>query len=253
MSKCSRRIIAKGEREKRSGLYQLVTKTPPTELHQVEINLTSAALDLTRLWHHRLGHLSYQILHQISASGTVTGLPYLPILKEVCSRCQYGCQTRESFPSHSQNRASKPLQLLHIDLCGPMQTMSLGGNYYFVVVVDDFSRYVWVKLLREKFQGVTTLIKLITLLENQLTLKVGAMRSDRGGEFLAKFFIAFCNKKGSSTADQCRNPLAEWGGTANEHDTARKSLEHVSSSKYSEITMDKGHQYNGLHCQKMPH
>lgn len=142
INKGNKRVVARGERKKGSGLYRLVARQPNLELHQVEANLTTAALDLTRLWHHRLGHLHFQGLHLLSASGMVTGLPYLPILKETCSGCQFSRQTRESFPSQSHNRSSIPLHLLHTDLCGPMQTMSQGGNFYFMVVVDDFSRYV---------------------------------------------------------------------------------------------------------------
>ena len=196
ISKGSKRIVAKGEREKGSGLYKLVARQSTLEVNQVEVNLTTSALDLTRLWHHRLGHLNYQGLHLLSASGIVTGLPYLPILKETCSGCQFGKQTRESFPSHSLNRSQQPLQLLHTDLCGPMQTMSQGGSYYFMVVVDDYSRFVWIKFLKEKSQGPATLMQLITLLENQLDHKVRMVRSDRGGEFIADRFIAFCDSKG---------------------------------------------------------
>jgi transposase InsO family protein len=76
-----------------------------------------------------------------------------------------------------------------------MQTMSQGGNYYFMVVVDDFSRYVWVKFLKEKSQGPTILSQLITLLENQLEHKVGIIRLDRGGEFTTDRFVAFCDSK----------------------------------------------------------
>jgi transposase InsO family protein len=77
-----------------------------------------------------------------------------------------------------------------------MQTMSQGGSYYFMVVVDDYSRYVWVRFLREKSQATIILTQLMTLLENQLEHKVGTVRSERGGEFLSEKFIAFCDTKG---------------------------------------------------------
>jgi hypothetical protein len=73
-----------------------------------------------------------------------------------------------------------------------------------MVVVDDFSRYVWVKFLREKSRGATALTDLILLLENQLSQKVGTVLSDRGGEFLSEKFIEFCNSKG--IARQLTNP-----------------------------------------------
>ena len=65
-----------------------------------------------------------------------------------------------------------------------------------MVIVDDYSRYVWVKFIKEKSQGPTVLIQLITLLENQLEQKLRVVRLDRGGEFIADRFVAFCNSKG---------------------------------------------------------
>ena len=87
INKGNKRTVARAKCEKGSGLYWLVAKQSTLELHQVEANLTAIALDLTRLWHHRLGHLNFQGLHLFSASDIVTGLPYLSILKETCSGC----------------------------------------------------------------------------------------------------------------------------------------------------------------------
>ena len=58
----------------------------------------------------------------------------------ICEGCVYGKQTRKSLPIGKAWRASKYLELIHVDLCEPMQTKSLGGRFYFLIFIDDYSR-----------------------------------------------------------------------------------------------------------------
>lgn len=62
-------------------------------------------------------------------------------------------QTRVSHKKVTSIGTTRPLELLHMDLAGPTKTESLGGKKYFVLVVNDFSRYTWVAFLREKFEA----------------------------------------------------------------------------------------------------
>ena len=72
----------------------------------------------------------------------VIGLPKIHFEKDkLCDACQKGKQTKISFQPKNIVSTSRPLQLLHMDLFGPSRTMSLGGNYYGLVIVDDFFRY----------------------------------------------------------------------------------------------------------------
>ena len=59
--------------------------------------------------------------------------------QDLCSSCVKGKQHQETFPSQASQCATKVLELVHMDLCGPMQTISLGGSLYFMLLVDDFS------------------------------------------------------------------------------------------------------------------
>ncbi|KAJ8649369.1 hypothetical protein MRB53_002392 [Persea americana] len=98
----------------------------------VEFNKGSKALVVTGteqavLWHHRYGHLHSKGLKVLSTKEMVLGLPEVGEF-EVCEGCLYGKQTRASFPTGKAWRASKILELLHADLCGPMSTSSLGGT-----------------------------------------------------------------------------------------------------------------------------
>jgi len=81
-------------------------------------------------------------LNKLISNDLVIGLPKLKFEKEhVCEACQKGKQTRKSFKLKFFVSSSKPLELLHMDLFGPSRTMSLGGNLYALVVVDDFFRF----------------------------------------------------------------------------------------------------------------
>ena len=71
----------------------------------------------------------------------------------VCRPCQLGKQTKAKHPSTQTLATSRPLELLHLDLMGSTKIESLGGKRYIMVVVDDFTRYTWVILLRSKFDA----------------------------------------------------------------------------------------------------
>ena len=81
--------------------------------------------------------------------GMVHGLPKIQPF-DLCEECIYGKQTRKSFPSGKAWRALICLELVHADLCGPMNTESFGGSYYFLLFTDDFSRMSWVYFLKSK-------------------------------------------------------------------------------------------------------
>jgi len=73
--------------------------------------------------------------------------------KGVCGPCKLGKQTRTAHKKTSGILTSHNLELLHMDLMGPTQTSSLGGKKYILVIIDDYSRYTWVLLLREKYDA----------------------------------------------------------------------------------------------------
>ena len=103
------------------------------------------------LWHRRISHIHMHHLNKLIANDLVVGLPKLKFEKDhVCEACQKGKQTKHSSKLKNMVSTSKPLELLHMDLFGPSRTMSLGGNYYALVVVDDFSRFTWTMFLESK-------------------------------------------------------------------------------------------------------
>ena len=70
--------------------------------------------------------------------------------QNLCDSCRHGKQTRANFKRKEQHSTSKPLELIHTDLCGPARVQSLQGEGYFMLFIDDFTKMVWVTFLKEK-------------------------------------------------------------------------------------------------------
>ena len=93
------------------------------------------------LWHRRLRHASMKTLSKLVKNDFVIGLLKLSFDKDkICDACQFGKQVRNSFKSKNLVSTSRLLELLHVDLFGPMDVLSIGGKSYGFVIVDDFSR-----------------------------------------------------------------------------------------------------------------
>ena len=86
----------------------------------------------------------------MSSRSIVQGLPNIDEIREVCEKCQLGKQHREPFPLRSSWETHHRLELVHTDLCGPIQVPSLGGNQHFLLFVDDYARKIWVYFVKEK-------------------------------------------------------------------------------------------------------
>ena len=83
--------------------------------------LTAKKDNLAWLWHRRLGHVRYNVLHKLVKYEMVKGLPEIFFKKNkiFCESCTQGKQVRKSFKSRTENLSSKPLELIHMDLFGP--------------------------------------------------------------------------------------------------------------------------------------
>ena len=86
----------------------------------------------------------------------------------LCATCELGKQSRKSYPTIVNTKVIKPLELLHIDLCGPFEIESIGGNKYILVIVDDFSHFTWVFFLKQKYEATPMLKDFIKQIELQL-------------------------------------------------------------------------------------
>ncbi|GJZ13679.1 retrovirus-related pol polyprotein from transposon TNT 1-94, partial [Tanacetum coccineum] len=96
----------------------------------------------------------------------LNGLPKLKFIKDhLCSSCEMGKAKRKYFHTKTTPSSKRRLQLLHMDLCGPMRVESINGKKYVLVIVDDYSRYTWTHFLRSKDETPGVLIDFLTLVQ----------------------------------------------------------------------------------------
>ncbi|KAL6312732.1 hypothetical protein AAG906_015139 [Vitis piasezkii] len=132
------------------------------EKHALVVKETSES----NLWHLRYGHLNVKGLKLLSKKEMVFGLPKIDSVN-VCEGCIYGKQSKKPFPKGRSRRASSCLEIIHADLCGPMQTASFGGSRYFLLFTDDHSRMSWVYFLQSKAETFETFKKFKAFVEKQ--------------------------------------------------------------------------------------
>ncbi|GJV91961.1 retrovirus-related pol polyprotein from transposon TNT 1-94 [Tanacetum coccineum] len=111
--------------------------------------LSKASKTNTWLWHRRLSHLNFGAINHLARHCLVRGLPKLKFEKDhLCSICVMGKSKKKPHKPKSEDTNQEKLYLWHMDLCGPMRGASVNGNKYIIVIVDDYSRFTWVKCLR---------------------------------------------------------------------------------------------------------
>ncbi|GKA52233.1 putative ribonuclease H-like domain-containing protein [Tanacetum coccineum] len=111
--------------------------------------LSKASKTKSWLWHRRLSHLNFGAINHLARHGLVRGLPKLKFEKDhLCFACAMGKSKKKPHKPKSEDTNQEKLYLLHMDLCGPMRVTSINGKKYILVIVDDYSRFTWVKFLR---------------------------------------------------------------------------------------------------------
>ncbi|EOY03358.1 Uncharacterized protein TCM_018340 [Theobroma cacao] len=148
------------------------------------------------LWYNRL-HVSMNTMSKLIKKNLVIGMPELKFENDkICDACQLGKQVRTSFKSKKIVSTSRLLELLHIDLFGPISTTSLGEKSYSFVIIDDYSKYAWVYFLAYKNDALQAFLSHCKKVENEKRLAIVSIRSDHGGEFENDEFEKFCNERG---------------------------------------------------------
>ncbi|GJQ93371.1 retrovirus-related pol polyprotein from transposon TNT 1-94 [Tanacetum coccineum] len=149
--------------------------------------LSKASKNKSWLWHRRLNHLNFGTLNDLARKDLVRGLPRLKFEKDhLCSACQLGKSRKATHKPKTINTITEVLHTLHMDLCGPLRVQSINGKKYILVIVDDYSRFTWVKFLRSKDETPVFVINLLKQLQVGLNKTVRFVRTDNGTEFVNK-------------------------------------------------------------------
>ncbi|CAI7911614.1 unnamed protein product, partial [Closterium sp. NIES-54] len=213
---CTRtgRHLATFTRRLGSSLYTLTTE-PPRVAASAQVSASGQVVascscrllsHQTLLWHHRLGHPSLPRLHGMHSRLLVSGLPRSlpPLPPSPAPPCLPCVEGRQCAARHSSSfpLTTAPLHTLHMDVWGPARVTGQGREHYFLLVVDDYTRYTTVFLLCSKGEVSVVLIPWIRKVRLQLRerfcqdLPVLCLHSDRGGEFSSDLFRDFCHGEG---------------------------------------------------------
>eukprot|EP00253_Pinus_taeda_P033563 PITA_33563 len=148
------------------------------------------------LWHRRLGHLSFSQIRKACKYQAVRGLPNIKIPDNIiCKSCQFEKQTRTNFPE-KEGSTSMPLELVHTDVFGPFRKRIPRGEEYLILFIDDFSRFVWLGLMKHNDEAFEKFKSFKALVENESGYKIKSLRSDKGGEFTSNEYFDFCEEHG---------------------------------------------------------
>ena len=166
------------------GLYRICLQNEATNnsLH-VHIGTKRCNIneDSSMLWHRRLGHISIDRIKRLVKDGVLSTLDYTDF--ETCVDCIKGKQTNKS-KKHA-NRSSNILEIIHTDICCP--DMDMPGQKYFITFIDDYSRYMYVYLLHNKYEALDAFKIFKAEVENQCGKQIHIVRSDRGGEYYGRY------------------------------------------------------------------
>ncbi|CAJ2661907.1 unnamed protein product [Trifolium pratense] len=189
------------------------------------------------IWHKRAGHVNMRTIAKLSQLDLVRGLPKISFDKDkLCESCTKGKQAKSSFKPKDFISTKKPLELLHIDLFGPVKTTSLGGKNYGFVIVDDYSRYTWVLFLKNKDESFESFKIFCKKVQNERGSNIISIRSDHGGEFENSHFESFFDENGISHNFSCPRTPQQNGVVERKNRTlqemARTMIDESNVEKY---------------------
>lgn len=194
----NRQNVLVGKAVQVNGVYKLDVKS--------ECMFAGSATSTTSSrWHRRLGHINSKDL-TVMKNGAVTGISYPDKAEDSMSKCVVCCEgklARLPF-SHKGTRSENVLDLVHADVCGPMETVSLGSARYFLLFVDDYSRMTFVYFLQMKSEVVKYFKEFKAQVERQTGRTIKILRTDNGGEFCSSEITNILKRDG--IVHQTTNP-----------------------------------------------
>lgn len=152
-------------------------------------------------WHRILGHRDIEVVKSLTSGKFVNAIEYEECIEGCknilnCSVCLEGKMSKMKFPQKSFNRAKQVMDMVHSDVCGPMQTTSPSGKRYVLTFIDDYSRYAVIYLIKEKSEVFARFQEYMEMCKTMFNRKPKFIRTDRGGEYMSQQFATFLEKEG---------------------------------------------------------
>ncbi|GKA69082.1 retrovirus-related pol polyprotein from transposon TNT 1-94 [Tanacetum coccineum] len=164
-----------------NGMFKLNVMVVKNEINKM--NSSAYLIESSNVWHARLGHVNFNSLRRLIKFNSI---PNCHIdSKYNCETCVEAKLTRTSFKS--VKRTTKPLDMVHTDICDLKSLPTKGGNKYFIMFINDCTKYCYAYLLKSKDEAIDKFVLYKNEVENQLGKKIKVVRSDRGGEYVSLF------------------------------------------------------------------
>ncbi|KAI0507536.1 hypothetical protein KFK09_013662 [Dendrobium nobile] len=190
------------------GLYRI--QTPPVNNNQTALHTRTRS---SSSWHDRLGHPNKQTLARIASSNPGLNIDCSFIFCKWCITAKH-----HKLPFHTiTHRSSAPLELIHSDVWGPAPTSSHIGYLYYLIFVDDYTRFTWLFLLRHKSEVFHKFLVFQAKAENLLSRKIKQLRTNGGGEFMNNSFTAFLRTNGIIHQSSCPHTPEQNGVAERKH------------------------------------
>ena len=164
--------------------------------------MSSMARDVNSLslWHQRYGHVNKKDVKTLYSEKLVEGMKLdLKHEDEDCEGCAVGKSVRYPFPKVGSKKSTGILDLVHSDVCGPLNIASVGGSIYFLTFIDDYSNFVCVYMLKKKSAVLEKFIEYLAMAENFSGRRLKKLRSDNGGEYVSDAFKDYLKQRGILT------------------------------------------------------
>lgn len=180
-------LIAAGSLE--NGMFKL------NQAKSNAMSITTKNYSESKLWHRRFGHVGRTKFTKIKDI-------FPDVIKcdnldkdELCVICEKGKQSKKPF-KRSDTRSSNVLELVHSDVCGPMNVDSFGGSKFFLTFIDDYSHKSFVFMIKQKSEVFEKFKEFKSLAETQTGRKIKILRTDGGSEYIGKEFIKLFKRSG---------------------------------------------------------
>lgn len=185
-----KRIVAMGIRE--TSLYRMLIKTKTYVPKSVSCATVAVKGENICVWHERFAH---QNVSHVKKFLVRNGVSFIDDPNFQCEACVVGKHHRLSFKSHNAT-TTKCGEIVHTDVCGPIQVNSIGGARYFLLLKDGYSHMRFVYFIKAKSEVASKIKSFVEMVNNQTEYKIKTIRSDNGTEFVNSELKMFFENKG---------------------------------------------------------